>query len=487
MGRRGEGRTGGSAALVVVVVRVWVEELAGRGRGRVGERGGPGRRGAVIVGVVALLLLVVVWVAVWASRAGRAVAAGRGGAVVVRRGVLLVGGGGGAALVRVVEVGRDWTVRARVGGRVRMGELRVVVVVMVREVGRRVGGGDRGLHQGLVPRGVVAEVVQGKGLSKGVGWARRGEDGVRLRGRMLRASRDVARANQIGSSLPCSGLVQLTTPHRLTASTSAHTATSSMSQAPPSVAPSGEDAILHHIDAQPRPLSDLASVSLDDAYEVDLTVHEILRGGYSRVSTRPLILPRPALPHELTPLPPGRAPVRRRAAPRRRRRLPRPAQPLASRQGALRPRRHDLRQVRPRPRSLPPPLRATSAHLEPPLLQLLRRRGCSTTRRRRLCHPLRPHLPLAVRLVPPSSSLSRARSAHSPPTPRSTARLPVLYVLTKRSIDPDAAANALASTSRDSLADEPPKAVVLLYDVAYAHKARASRLLSPYIPPTCTR
>lgn len=51
-----------------------------------------------------------------------------------------------------------------------------------------------------------------------------------------------------------------------------------------------------------------------------------------------------------------------------------------------------------------------------------------------------------------------------------TARLPVIYVLTKRSIDVAHAANALASTSKDSLAD--CKAVVLMYDVAYAHKAR---------------
>lgn len=53
----------------------------------------------------------------------------------------------------------------------------------------------------------------------------------------------------------------------------------------------------------------------------------------------------------------------------------------------------------------------------------------------------------------------------------STARLPVLYILTKRSIDPTHAASSLASTSKTSLDEEVSKAVVLLYDVGYAHKA----------------
>jgi len=61
-------------------------------------------------------------------------------------------------------------------------------------------------------------------------------------------------------------------------------------QAPPSVAPSGEDAILQSIDAQPLPLSDLDSVSLDEAYEVDLSLQEILRGGYSRVGSSLVLL-----------------------------------------------------------------------------------------------------------------------------------------------------------------------------------------------------
>ncbi|GAA5874434.1 hypothetical protein JCM3774_005718, partial [Rhodotorula dairenensis] len=52
-----------------------------------------------------------------------------------------------------------------------------------------------------------------------------------------------------------------------------------------------------------------------------------------------------------------------------------------------------------------------------------------------------------------------------------TARLPVLYVLTKREINPDHAASSIASTSRASLDDDPPKAIIVLYDVAYAHQS----------------
>lgn len=55
---------------------------------------------------------------------------------------------------------------------------------------------------------------------------------------------------------------------------------------------------------------------------------------------------------------------------------------------------------------------------------------------------------------------------------RRTARLPVIYVLTKRPIDPEHAASSLASTSRDSLDD--CKAVLLMYDVSYAHKVGTS-------------
>ncbi|KDE07589.1 hypothetical protein MVLG_02055 [Microbotryum lychnidis-dioicae p1A1 Lamole] len=51
-----------------------------------------------------------------------------------------------------------------------------------------------------------------------------------------------------------------------------------------------------------------------------------------------------------------------------------------------------------------------------------------------------------------------------------TLRLPVIYVLTKRPVDPSHAANSLASTSKESL-DQDRKAIVLMYDVAYAYKA----------------
>lgn len=44
-----------------------------------------------------------------------------------------------------------------------------------------------------------------------------------------------------------------------------------------------------------------------------------------------------------------------------------------------------------------------------------------------------------------------------------------MYVLTKRDIEPDDAANSLASTSRDQLGEA--KAVILMYDVGFAHRA----------------
>ncbi|GAA5931462.1 hypothetical protein JCM3775_006860 [Rhodotorula graminis] len=173
-----------------------------------------------------------------------------------------------------------------------------------------------------------------------------------------------------------------------------------MSQAPPSVAPSGEDAILQHIDAQPLPLSDLDSVSLLDAYEVDLSVQEVLRGGYSRVALQ-----------------------------------------FADEQ------LHDA----------VPVYRALRSRLpqdkELYVLADTTYGSCCVDE-------------VAAQHVDADFVIHYGHTCLSP-----TARLPVLYVLTKRSIDPDAAASALASTSRDSLQDEPPKAVVLLYDVAYAHKA----------------
>jgi hypothetical protein len=63
-----------------------------------------------------------------------------------------------------------------------------------------------------------------------------------------------------------------------------------MSQAPPSVAPTGEDAIYRTIDAAPESFTDEASVSLDEAYEVQLTLDEINKGGYQRVSSSTILL-----------------------------------------------------------------------------------------------------------------------------------------------------------------------------------------------------
>jgi len=66
----------------------------------------------------------------------------------------------------------------------------------------------------------------------------------------------------------------------------------------------------------------------------------------------------------------------------------------------------------------------------------------------------------------------------------STARLPVIYVLTKRPIDPEHAASSLASTSKDSL--DNVNAVLLMYDVGYAHKAgKASLDSSPSFNRSC--
>lgn len=56
----------------------------------------------------------------------------------------------------------------------------------------------------------------------------------------------------------------------------------SATQAPPSVAPSGEEAIHRTVDAEPQAFVD-SEVPLDEAYEVDLTLSEIDKGGYQRV------------------------------------------------------------------------------------------------------------------------------------------------------------------------------------------------------------
>jgi diphthamide biosynthesis protein 2 len=58
-----------------------------------------------------------------------------------------------------------------------------------------------------------------------------------------------------------------------------------MSQAPPPLAPTGEDAIYQTIDVEPEAFADVEEAgSLAEAYEVDLTLQEIEKGGYQRVS-----------------------------------------------------------------------------------------------------------------------------------------------------------------------------------------------------------
>lgn len=56
-----------------------------------------------------------------------------------------------------------------------------------------------------------------------------------------------------------------------------------MSSAPPPVANSGEDAITRSLDAAPEAFA-APEVPLAEAYEVEPTLDEITRGGYSRVA-----------------------------------------------------------------------------------------------------------------------------------------------------------------------------------------------------------
>ena len=58
-----------------------------------------------------------------------------------------------------------------------------------------------------------------------------------------------------------------------------------MSQAPPPLAPTGEEAIYQTIDVEPEAFADVEEASsLTEAYEVELTLQEIAKGGYQRVS-----------------------------------------------------------------------------------------------------------------------------------------------------------------------------------------------------------
>ncbi|GAA6004374.1 2-(3-amino-3-carboxypropyl)histidine synthase [Rhodotorula paludigena] len=170
-------------------------------------------------------------------------------------------------------------------------------------------------------------------------------------------------------------------------------------QAPPSVAPSGEDAIHREITAEPEALTDDA-LDLAQAYEVDLTLAEIEKGGYQRIALQ-----------------------------------------FADEQ------LHDAVQV----------YRALRAGLpadkELYVLADTTYGSCCVDE-------------VAAQHVDADFVVHYGHTCLSP-----TARLPVLYILTKRAIDVDEAASSLASTSRASLEEQPAKAAVLLYDVAYAHKA----------------
>lgn len=55
----------------------------------------------------------------------------------------------------------------------------------------------------------------------------------------------------------------------------------------------------------------------------------------------------------------------------------------------------------------------------------------------------------------------------------------MIYVLTKKPIDVAHAASSLASTSKESLEDR--KAVVVMYDVAYAHQAGKLQPLAGFL------
>ncbi|BGP08710.1 Diphthamide biosynthesis protein 2 [Rhodotorula toruloides] len=187
----------------------------------------------------------------------------------------------------------------------------------------------------------------------------------------------------------------------------------SATQAPPSVAPSGEEAIHRTVDAEPQAFVD-SEVPLDEAYEVDLTLSEIDKGGYQRIALQ-----------------------------------------FADEQ------LHDavavyraLRDRLPREKELYVLADTTYG-------------SCCVDE-------------VAAQHVDADFVVHYGHACLSP-----TARLPVLYVLTKRDIDPDHAASSLASTSRASLEEQPAKAAIVLYDVGYAHKAHlVADALRSHLPPS---
>ncbi|GAA5897950.1 2-(3-amino-3-carboxypropyl)histidine synthase [Sporobolomyces salmoneus] len=174
-----------------------------------------------------------------------------------------------------------------------------------------------------------------------------------------------------------------------------------MSQAPPPLAPTGEEAIYQTIDVEPEVFADGEEAgSLSEAYEVDFTLQEIEEGGYQRIG---LQFADEQL-HDAVPV------------------------------------YRTLREKLPKDKELYVLADTTYG-------------SCCVDE-------------VAAQHVDADFIVHYGHTCLSP-----TARLPVLYILTKRSIDPTHAASSLASTSKSSLDEDPPKAVVLLYDVGYAHKA----------------
>ncbi|SCZ89665.1 BZ3500_MvSof-1268-A1-R1_Chr9g10537 [Microbotryum saponariae] len=188
--------------------------------------------------------------------------------------------------------------------------------------------------------------------------------------------------------------------------------------APPPVANSGEDAITHTIDVEPEQFASEFE-SLSDAYEVETTVHQIVDGAYQRVSSSPqsasvlqakcIFHPQIALqfPDELL---------------------------------------HDSVQIYHLLRA------RLEAHIELYVLADTTYGSCCVDE-------------VAAQHVDADLIVHYGHTCLSP-----TLRLPVNYVLTKRPVDPSHAANSLASTSKESL-DQDRRAIVLMYDVAYAYKA----------------
>lgn len=93
-----------------------------------------------------------------------------------------------------------------------------------------------------------------------------------------------------------------------------------MASAPPPVANNGEDAITQIIDVEPETFA-AGSVSLEEAYEVDMTLDEIEKGSYQRVSSDRTAGARYTKAN-IFATPTGRSPIPRRAAAGRRTRFP---------------------------------------------------------------------------------------------------------------------------------------------------------------------